>query len=159
MAGTFDDLRKTAGSNAVWVETEYGFKLFVAPMNNPEYLSCLRDLMRPHRSKLRQFNKTYTRLDSKDQTAEEAMSAEELEQAGTLLRELTAKAMARHVILDWSGLTEATTGEDGEVREIAYSVEECESRLRIPKFYDLCGRISSDEAIFVEEQMEESRGN
>jgi hypothetical protein len=148
-------------ASGVWVTIEHGVRLRVARMNNPEYLAYLRMLMTPHRQAIRSAGRRYKK-DGEDKAFAELSE--------DLLEELTAKAMARHILLGWEELYEPELDEDGDpvlddddnpkLVAVPYSVEKAEEFLTTYReFYLIVMEVSNDESLYREQVQKDSEEN
>ncbi len=120
-------LNETKVEGGVWVEAGEGLRLRLARLGNVRYAEYLRKLGRPLRRKLRKDTHTIQEI-----------------------RELTCKAMARHVLLGWENLT------DAEDKPIPYSEEKAnELLLKYGEFRELVEELSSDTANFQDDDEDE----
>ena len=85
MAMNLEDLfvDQEVGESGVWVDFYNGSKLKLASSENAKYKALLAKLARKHRLQLDQSND--------DSTA--------------LIQEITSEALAKHVLLDWEGVS------------------------------------------------------
>lgn len=117
--------------DGVWVDFEAGISLKIAPVGNPDYEAELSKLQKPHIRSIRR--------------------------GGTgLMTPFIKEAMAKHVLLDWSGIT------DDEGNEIRYSAEKALEFFNDPSlrvFYQFVREMAVDESNFRLETFEESAGN
>lgn len=127
--GTFDvnDELSIAGQ---WVPIGKGAKLRIARLNNEKYRDFIKLKMKPYRSAMR---------------------------AGTVDEDLTTEvvvqAMARHILLDWEGLTEKGSA-------VVYTVEKAEELLRDKEpFRDLVMALANDQQLFQEAEIEAGEKN
>ena len=153
---------KDLETNGVWVTIEHGVRLLVARMNNPKYLAYLRELMKPHQSRLR----TSTRRYRKDSVVEipdsDGMDSD-------LMERLAAQAMSRHILKGWDKLAEPkkdddgnTVLEDGKVvlEEVEYSEEKAlEFLTEYREFYLIVLEIANDEAMYRDASHKEAEEN
>lgn len=113
-----------------WVSIGKDAKLRVARMNNESYREFIKKKTKPYRS---------------------AMRAGTLDE--DLMTEIVVQAMARHILLDWDGLTEKGA-------KIPYTVEKAEEILRTKEpFRDLVLSLSQDQELFQEAEVEDAEKN
>ncbi len=133
-----DDLRKLFGTNpekevaGVWHKVGTEAKILVARMNNPRATQYRDQLLKPYARQIRKG----TLPDS-------------------VQEDIANRVMARHVLLDWRGLTL-----DGE--EIAYSEEMALTLLgdeEFKDFRDLVIDLATDAAAYKDETDEEAVKN
>lgn len=123
---------KKREQEGVWVDAGEGLKLKLARLGNPKYEALMQQLGKPYRRQIR--NNTID-VD--------------------VLRGLTARALARHVLLDWSDLQDEETGED-----ITYSQEKALELLKNYRdFYDMVVELANDQQFFRDDYQAESMGN
>jgi len=121
----------------VWVDIAPGFSMKLARVGNQKYDQYLKQLWRGKRSTLRHD------VD---------------EMAVAMDQDNVIKAMARHVILDWKGLTESD--DDGNEVNVAYSEQKAiELMTRSYKFYRIVLEAGSEAANFAAEEQADSVGN
>lgn len=82
---------KELETGGVWHQLGGGVKIKVARMGTPEYNATLRRLAQPHKNLARRVMEDSDLIDEAD-----------LE----VFKEIEAQAMAKHVLVDWSGFTE-----------------------------------------------------
>lgn len=96
---------RTLEIDGVWHDLGAGVKIKVARIGNPEYNAALRKLAQPHKGLARRA------VDSDEGLEESDLN---------VFRDIEARCLAEHVLVDWSGFTE-TDDVDSDVVE--YSVE------------------------------------
>ena len=72
------------------------------------------------------------------------------------VRDATIPAMARHILVGWKNLLQ----DDGS--ELSYSPKAADKLLRDPRFgslYDFVSRVSSDEQLYRESEIQAAEGN
>lgn len=126
MSMKIDDLfiDQELGEAGVWVDFYNGSRLKLASSENPKYKAYLAKLARKHRLQL-------------DQTNDDSTS---------LIQEITAEALSKHVLLDWSGVSlgdEAETKYTPEVGKLAL--------LRAPKLREFVTDQAGDNTNFKQE--------
>ena len=120
-----------AEKEGVWIEVGAGLRLRVARLGNPSYEAYIRKHGRKHLIQL----KTGTLTDDKE------------------VLELTRRAMARHVLVDWENL------QDDDGINVEYSVERAEEYLAIKDFMELVFKLSGERELFKQQRDEEDLGN
>lgn len=119
--------------DGVWVDipTKDGvLRLRIARIGNPSYQGEIERLTRPLRLQ--------TRLGTVDMAT---------------MENITIKAMAKYILLGWEGL------DDGDQKNVPYSVEKAEELLRIPDFNDLVAAYARDAQLFRDEDEQAVAGN
>jgi len=129
LAETFG-VDKTKATEGVWVELGNGAAIKVARAKNPKVNAFLQKELAPYRQQI---------------------------QIGTLdpaiLEDITYKAVAKHILLDWRGILST------ERKEIPYSVETAEQFLRdMPDFAELVDQHSGNIANFRDSVIEDTSG-
>jgi hypothetical protein len=110
---------KDGANNGKWFDMPEGARVKVAKLGNPRFVAEVQRLQKPHITLLR------SNLDTSD-----------------LVNEITIKAMARTIVLDWEGFEL-----DGE--EFPYSVENAENLLEnFQPFKEFVSKISADDASY-----------
>jgi hypothetical protein len=124
------DIKKSFGLDAdaanhgKWFDLEDGGRVKVAKFNNPLHRAEITRLQKPHLATLR------SGVDTTD-----------------LVNDITVKAMARHILVGWDGLTL-----DGE--NIDYSPEKAEELLKsFPEFREAVAAISIDRRAYAPEEI------
>lgn len=124
------DVSDELSTRGCWVSIGKDAKLRVARMNNESYREFIKKKTKPYRS---------------------AMRAGTLDE--DLMTEIVVQAMARHILLDWDGLTEKGV-------KIPYTVEKAEDILRTKEpFRDLVLSLSQDQELFQEAEVEDAEKN
>lgn len=124
------DVNDKLSIEGTWVPISKDASLKVARINNEKYREFVKQKTKPYRSAIR------------------AGSVDE-----DLMTEIVVQAMARHVLLDWKGLTEKGT-------DITYSVETAERLLRDKEpFRDLVASLANDQQLFQEAEQEDGEKN
>lgn len=117
----------------VWVPYAAGIEVKIARLGNPKYEAYLRKLSAPHTRQLRDGE-----LDN------------------TVAEELTKRAMARHILLDWRGM------EDDDGNEMVYSEQLAFEVLSNPEYRDFYRDImemANKRATFKEQEHVEAAKN
>lgn len=96
---------KTKEREGVWHEIGAGVRIKVARSHTPEYNATVRELAAPFKAIARRL------VDS-----DEPLSIQDEKK----FKEIDARAMAKHVLVDWAGLT---TSDDAEAEVDEYSEE------------------------------------
>jgi hypothetical protein len=117
--------------DGVWVPVGEGLELRVARIGNPRYKAMIRNAGKSQRMA--------TQL-----TGNIDMDA---------IEELTLKAIANHVLLDWKNL------EDDDGDQIPYSVDKAMELLQIQDFRSIVEAIASDAQHFRDSDLEATKGN
>lgn len=126
-AYSIDDTLSVEGK---WVKIGKGAELRIARLNNEPYREFIKKKLKPYKS---------------------AMRAGAVDD--DLMTEVLIQAMARHILLDWKGLTEK-----GE--ELKYSIAECERVLTEKEpFRELVAALANDADMFREAEIEEGTKN
>lgn len=124
------NVNDTLALEGQWVPISQDAQLRIAKFNNEKYRDFVKKKMKPYRSAMR------------------AGSVDE-----DLVQEIVIQGMARHVLLDWKGLTEK-----GEA--LPYSQARAEELLRkMEPFRDLVMSLSQDAQLFQEVETEEAEKN
>lgn len=124
------DVSDTLSVEGRWVDIARGAKLRIARMNNEKYRDFIKKKTKPYRSAIR------------------AGSVDE-----DLMTEIIIQAMARHILLDWEGITEKGS-------TLAHTVETAERILRDKEpFRELVASLASDQQLFQEAEVEEAEKN
>ena len=116
-------------TEGVWQNYGGGLRVKIARMSNPKYEEYLREQTKPHMRRLRSGN---------------------LE--NDVIEEITQKAMARYILLNWEGL------KDENDQEIPYSEKKAFELLSDPKYKDFYRDISDmsqDRSLFRSQALEE----
>lgn len=111
----------TLESNGVWVDIGDGAQVRVARFGNAAYKKALDTLLKPHRNALR------AGIASDDVTTD-----------------AVRRAMSRHILLDWRGIT------DDAGQPIAFSQEAAYDALGIRDFSDLISELAASAETFRE---------
>lgn len=124
------DLSDTLSIEGRWVPVGKTGRLKIARMNNEKYREYVKKQTKPYRSAIR---------------------------AGTvddeLMTEIVVRAMARHILLDWEGITEKKV-------PITYTIEKAEELLRTKEpFRELVASLATDQQLFQEAEVEEAEKN
>lgn len=120
------------------LEWEEGGELLVARANNEDFRHALAIDIRKNGDGQRRLRQL--RRDDPKKLAE-------------IVDQATIRCMARHVLLDWRGITE-----DGV--EVPYSPEKAEEYLEhVTDFRDLVSELASDVTLYQEEEAEAVAGN
>ena len=130
--------------NGVWVDengivvpTPEGDGLFlkIARLGNPGYKEHLRKLGKPHQRKIRKGN---VKIE--------------------LVEELSKKAIAKHVLLDWKNLQDEN--EKGKLVDVPFSEKKALEYLKqYEEFYEMVVEFATDAELFRQELQEDSEGN
>ncbi len=124
---TLDDNLSVSGK---WVPISANASLLIARLNNEKYREFVKKKLKPYRSAMR------------------AGSVDE-----DLMNKVVIQAVARHVLLDWKGLTE-------KGNPVPYSIEKAEEVLEAKEaFRDLVISLASDQQLFMEAEEEDSEKN
>lgn len=118
-----------ASNEGVWVPIGGGAELKVARSNNDAAVEYRDARMKPYRRQ--------QQAGIMDDAVEE---------------EIIRDTIARHVLLDWRGMTD-----DGE--EVPYSREEAEERLKNDDFLVFVAGIAADRENFREQNLSDAEGN
>lgn len=119
--------------DGVWVDFADGIEFLIARIGNPKYEEYLRKIGKPYRHQMRA----------------NIMDSRELEQ-------LSKKAIARHILLDWKNVTD----EDGN--PLPYTPEEGERVFNDPALRDIYRfvvEVAVDREFFTKQDEEEAEGN
>ena len=123
----------TTEVEGVWMAYGGGMEIKLARMSNPKFEEYLRKLLRPFRSKV----------------ADNSIADDTIE-------EMTNKALARYVLLNWKGL------EDDEGTEVPYSEKKALELLSDKDFRDFnkdVQRMSMDRTAYRQEGIDDESGN
>lgn len=124
------DLNDELSVEGRWVPIGKDAELKIARMNNEKYRDFVKKKLKPYRSAMRAG------------TVDDALTTE-----------IVVMAMARHVLLDWKGLTEK-----GE--PLAYAVETAERLLRDKEpFRELVASLATDQQLFQDADEEAAEKN
>lgn len=124
-------------TEGVWVDYDSEFKVKVARMGNPNFEAYVNKMTKTF------LGDGFSRGSEKIQDPQ-------------VLQEITQKAMAKTVLLDWAGL------EDDEGNQIPYSPEKAYELLSDPKFKDFyrdITQIANNGKRYRDEGVEEAVGN
>ena len=122
---------KSKEEEGVWQDIGEGAKLLVARSGNNKYQDFLRQQIKPHQNRLRRNSLP-----------------------DDVLEDITLRAMAKFILLGWSGIL------DDDEKEIEYSEEKAKELMRdFPEFKDIVSSLASDFESFKLEQEEEILGN
>lgn len=117
------------GEQGVWVDCFSGSKVKLAYSEGKKYKAGLAKLARQHRLQLDDAN----------------------EESFELIQSITARALAEHILLDWSGFI--INGKDEKyTKELGYQV-----LLTIPKIREFVTEKAADPATFREQIIEETK--
>lgn len=120
-------------SGGVWVEWEHGVSLLVARLNNTGFQAAIRELTTPHTKEIRSGKISDAKME-----------------------ELSRKAMATHVLLDWKNI------EDDDGAPLEYTPEMAFELLNDPGLRDLYQFVlttANERELYRLEAEDESRGN
>jgi len=105
MFGTDKKLEK----DGVWHDLGSGVRIRVARIGTPEYLQTVRKLAQPHSSLAKRIADDTAVVDDNDLK---------------IFRSIEAKALAKHVLVDWEGITES---DEPNSKPVPYSEEAAEA--------------------------------
>lgn len=111
----------------VWVDIGDGAEIRVARAGNPEHEALLRKLRKPHEKRFRSG-----------------------EIPPDLAKSIAVEAMARHILLDWRGITE----DDGT--PIPYSYENAKRLLGLRDFREMVAEIAMEAETFRAQEIREA---
>lgn len=124
------DVNDTLSLEGQWVPIGKTASLKIARMNNENYREFVKKKTKPFRSAIRA-----------GQVDEELMT------------EIIIQAVARHILLDWKGITE-------NKEELAYNTANAERVLRDKEpFRDLVMSLANDQQLFQEADLEDGAKN
>jgi len=130
-------------SNGVWVDEVEGLRLKIASVSNPAYKEYYRKLWKPHARKLGKIMDKPSRLLNDD---------------NDLAKEITHKAYARFILLDWENLQEPD--EKGKLIDVKYSSEKAyEIFSTYPEFFEMVQELATEIELFRVEEQENIEGN